>query len=104
MQSQTSGKISPTRRATSAWVDLAMVAHRLRAGERLPALDRDVDVGGGQLHGIADTPGLFGSDDGCARAREGLVEQGAGLRVVLDRAPDGLHRLAGRVLLGAVLD
>src|SRR5437764_1341713 len=67
-------------------------------GERLPALDRDIDVLRHQFDRVAGPARDLRRDDGGAGAAERLVDRLAGRRVVLDRALHALHRLLRAVL------
>lgn len=65
--------------------------------EFFPSLDRQVHVGGVQLHGVAAAAGDLSGDDGGALAGEGLVYRLAGAGVVLDGSLHALHRFLGAV-------
>src|SRR4051812_39125907 len=81
-------------------LEAATVLLQLRglARERLPSLNRDIDVLRQQLDGEAGAPCDLRSDDGRAGTRERLVDGLTGRRVVLDRPLHALHRLLGAVL------
>src|SRR5450759_546605 len=78
----------------------AMSDHlRALAGERAPALDRDLDVLGIDLHGVAASTQAFGRDEGGSRATERVVHRLARQQVVRDRGLEEHGRFLGRMVL-----
>src|SRR5436190_8347448 len=70
---------------------------RLVAGELLPALDPDVDVGRRDLHRIADAADRFRGDDRRAGSREGFIHGVATFGMVQHRPAHAVDRLLGAV-------
>jgi len=59
----------------------------LLSGEILPALDRDIDIAGINIHVEAGPAGRFGGDDRGSASNKGVVNRVATIRMVEDGAP-----------------
>ena len=101
------GRVSPRRRLTLVGVGagprLPIDPLRRPPGEGLPALDRDLDVLGVDLHRVAAPAEGLGRHERRARPGERLVHRLARPEVVADRDLGEEHRLLGRVVLLVLL-
>src|SRR5262245_49177634 len=70
---------------------------RLRAGQFFPTSNGNVDVKRIDFHGPRTTPASLGGNDHTARATEGVQNNLASPRTVLDGVNDKRHRLDSRM-------
>ena len=70
---------------------------RLLTGDRLPALDCNIDIGGVDVDPSKASSAALSGDQGCAGAEEDIEDKIPALRDVLKRVRDQRSRLDRRV-------